>query len=192
MWNYCFEHADQVEHAHDNPLDEITLGEGGTSASAPLEEVPVEKPVTPKRIYWEVEGNPERKCGLDVDPRVEEEKEIKKEGKKEKSKGEIAYSWAVAMWSFCEASWSRRCSADAEENNEKETKEEKNKERKEKKTKKKDKVKESEELRKPNKTSKQERKSNFSDRSKTHFRDDSIGCTSVIGALLLFSVSCLS
>lgn len=86
-----------MEHAHDNPLDEITLGEGGTTESTPLEEIPAEKPVTPKKIYWEVEGAPEGKCALEVDPEAEEEKEIKKEGKKEKNKGEIAYSGAVAV-----------------------------------------------------------------------------------------------
>lgn len=157
---FCLEHVDQVEHAHDNPLDEITLGEGGTTAAKPLEEIPAEKPVTPKKIYWEVEGDPKGKCKQEVDPQVEEEKEIKKEGKKEKNKGEVEYSRAVAVWIFCEPPSSHLCFADAEENNGKETKEEKNKERKEKKTKKKDKVKESEELPKANKTSKQERKSN--------------------------------
>lgn len=86
-----------MEHAHDNPLDEITLGEGGMTANTPLEEMPAEKPVTPKKIYWEVEGDPEGKCGLEVDRQGEEEKEIKKEGKKEKNKGEIAYSRAVAV-----------------------------------------------------------------------------------------------
>lgn len=86
-WNIFFEHVDQVEHAHDNPLDEITLGEAGTTGNTPLDEIPAEKPVTPKKIYWEVEGDPEGKCELEVDPQMEEEKQIKKEGKKEKSKG---------------------------------------------------------------------------------------------------------
>lgn len=159
-WNIFSEHVDQVEHAHDNPLDEITLGEAGTTANTPLDEIPAEKPVSPKKIYWEVEGDPEGKCELEVDPQMEEEKQIKKEGKKEKNKGKIANSRAVAVRMFCEPSSSYCCFADAEENNGKETKEEKNKERKEKKTKKKDKVKESEELPKANKTSKKERKSN--------------------------------
>lgn len=96
MYNYG-EPADQVEHAHDNPLDEITLGEGGTTANTPLEEIPAEKPVTPKKIYWEFEGDPEGKRELEVDPQVEEEKQIKKEGKKEKNNGESANSEAFAV-----------------------------------------------------------------------------------------------
>lgn len=77
-----------MEHAHDNPLDEITLGEGGTVRNPPMEEIPAEKPVTPKKIYWEVEGDPESRCELKTDSPGEEEKPTQKEGKKEKNKGE--------------------------------------------------------------------------------------------------------
>ncbi|KAL7371684.1 hypothetical protein ABVT39_003395 [Epinephelus coioides] len=121
--------TDQVEHAHDNPLDEITLGECNMTASATLDEVPSENPITPKTMNLEVDKEPEGKCEVENDAQVEGKKPKKKEGKKEKAK-------------------------QAEQNDEKE----KDKEKKEKKTKKKDKVKESEDPQKTNKTTKQERK----------------------------------
>lgn len=85
---FCFVPSDQVEHAHDNPLDEITLGECGMITDMALEETPSEKPVTPKKIYWEVEGDLEGKCEVENDSQVEGKKVKKKEVKKEKAKGE--------------------------------------------------------------------------------------------------------
>ncbi|XP_070783429.1 tubby protein homolog [Enoplosus armatus] len=123
--------SDQVEHAHDNPLDEITLGECDVTASMTLDEMPSEKHVTPKKMNLEIDKEPE--CEVENDAQAEGKKTKKKEVKKEKAK-------------------------QTEQNDEKETEKEKDKEKKEKKTKKKDKVKESEDPQKPNKTTKQERK----------------------------------
>lgn len=78
--------GDQVEHAHDNPLDEITLGECDMTASMTLDEVLSEKPVTPKRMNLEVDKEPEVKCEVENDAQVEGKKTKKKEGKKEKAK----------------------------------------------------------------------------------------------------------
>ncbi|XP_041818903.1 tubby protein homolog [Chelmon rostratus] len=123
--------SDQVEHAHDNPLDEITLGEYDMTASMTLDEVSSEKPVTPKRMNLEIDKEPESKGEAEEDPQVEEKKTKKKDAKKEKAK-------------------------QMEQNDE--TEKEREKEKKEKKTKKKDKMKESDEPPKTNKTTKQERK----------------------------------
>ncbi|XP_047465039.1 tubby protein homolog isoform X2 [Mugil cephalus] len=70
--------TDQVEHAHDNPLDEITLGECEMTASMGLYETSPENPVTPKKMDLEVDKEPEVKC--------EEENDIQEEGKKTKKK----------------------------------------------------------------------------------------------------------
>ncbi|XP_059180842.1 tubby protein homolog isoform X2 [Centropristis striata] len=120
--------TDQVEHAHDNPLDEITLGECEITASMTLNEMPSENPGTPKKMNLEIDKEPEVKCEVEIDVQTEGKKTKKKEGKKEKAK-------------------------QTEQNND-----EKEMEKKEKKTKKKDKVKESEDPEKTNKTTKQERK----------------------------------
>ncbi|XP_051273981.1 tubby protein homolog isoform X1 [Dicentrarchus labrax] len=125
--------SDQVEHAHDNPLDEITLGECDMTANMMSDEMPSEKPVTPKRMDLEIDKEAEVKCEVENDAQVEGKKTKKKEVKKEKAK-------------------------QTEQNDEQETEQEKDKEKKEKKTKKKDKVKESEDPQKTNKTTKQERK----------------------------------
>lgn len=80
--------GDQVEHAHDNPLDEITLGEYDMTASMTLDEVSSEKPVTPKRMNLEIDKEPESKGEAEEDPQVEEKKTKKKDAKKEKAKRE--------------------------------------------------------------------------------------------------------
>ncbi|XP_056222242.1 tubby protein homolog isoform X2 [Seriola aureovittata] len=125
--------TDQVEHAHDNPLDEITLGECDMTASVTLEEMPSEKPLTPKKMNLDIDKEPEGKCVVEDDAQVEGKKTKKKDVKKEKAK-------------------------QVEQNKEKEKEKDRDKEKKEKKTKKKDKVKESEDTQKTNKTTKQERK----------------------------------
>ncbi|XP_044194513.1 tubby protein isoform X3 [Thunnus albacares] len=123
--------SDQVEYAHDNPLDEITLGECDLTATLTLDEMPSEKPVIPKKMNIEIDKEPEVKCEVENDPQAEGKKTKKKE-KKEQAK--------------------------LEQNDEKEKEKDKDKEKKEKKTKKKDKTKESEDTQKTNKTTKQERK----------------------------------
>ncbi|XP_007562723.1 tubby protein homolog [Poecilia formosa] len=105
--------SDQVEHAHDNPLDEITLGEGDVNVSSEPDETPPEKPVTPKTMDLEVDREPEVN-GKEENVAPEEVKKTKKKDvKKDKTKRV------------------------------EETEEELEKEKKEKKAKKKDKVKES-------------------------------------------------
>ncbi|XP_026206876.1 tubby protein homolog [Anabas testudineus] len=125
--------SDQVEHAHDNPVDEITLGECDMTASMTFVEMPSEKPVTPKKMNLEIDKEPEVKGDTENDAHVEGKKAKKKEMKKEKAKG-------------------------AGENEEKEKEKEKDVEKKEKKTKKKEKVKESADTQKTNKTTKQDQK----------------------------------
>ncbi|XP_039991888.1 histone-lysine N-methyltransferase, H3 lysine-79 specific-like [Xiphias gladius] len=87
--------SDQVEHAHDNPLDEITLGECDMTASMTLEEMPSEKPVTPKKMNLEIDKEPEVKCDVENDAQqltdfseVEESEEKEKEKDKDKEKKE--------------------------------------------------------------------------------------------------------
>ncbi|KAM4724660.1 uncharacterized protein FYW61_012983 [Anableps anableps] len=109
--------SDQVEHAHDNPLDEITLGEGDMKASLVPDKMPPEKTVTPKTMDLEVDQEPEVN-GKEENVALEEEKKTKKKDvKKDKAK--------------------------RVEETEEELEKEKEKEKKEKKAKKKDKVKES-------------------------------------------------
>lgn len=64
-WNLTFIPADQVEHAHDNPVDEITLGECNLTTSVTLEELPVEKPFSPKKMDLDIEEDSEVKCEED-------------------------------------------------------------------------------------------------------------------------------
>nr|CBN81290.1 Tubby-related protein 3 [Dicentrarchus labrax] len=78
--------SDQVEHAHDNPLDEITLGECDMTANMMSDEMPSEKPVTPKRMDLEIDKEAEVKCEVENDAQVEGKKTKKKEVKKEKAK----------------------------------------------------------------------------------------------------------
>ncbi|XP_008419927.1 tubby protein homolog isoform X1 [Poecilia reticulata] len=121
--------SDQVEHAHDNPLDEITLGEGDLNATSEPDEMPPEKPVTPKRMDLEVDREPEVN-GKEENVAPEEVKKTKKKDvKKDKTK--------------------------RVEETEEELEKEKEKEKKEEKAKKKDKVKESVDTQKK---SKQQRK----------------------------------
>ncbi|KAM6964227.1 tubby protein homolog [Tautogolabrus adspersus] len=122
--------TDQVEHAHDNPLDEITLGECDMTASTAIDVLPSEKLVSPKKMNLEVE-EPEVKSEVENDAQTEGTKTKKKEVKKEKAKQIVQIE-------------------------EKDT--EKDKEKKEKKTKKKEKVKEPDDQQKTSKTTKQERK----------------------------------
>ncbi|XP_006801098.1 tubby protein homolog [Neolamprologus brichardi] len=121
--------SDQVEHAHDNPLDVITLGEGDATANVELDEMPAEKPVVPKKMNLEIDREPEVKCEGATEAQVEGKKTKKKDVKKDKAK-------------------------QVEETEEK--KKEKDTEKKEKKTKKKGK--DSVDAPKTNKTTKQERK----------------------------------
>nr|XP_046232997.1 tubby protein isoform X2 [Scatophagus argus] len=144
--------SDQVEHAHDNPLDEITLGECDMTMNMTLDE-PLEKHVAPKKMNLEIDKEPEVKCEVESDAHVEEKKTRKKEVKKEKAK-------------------------QMEQTDEKDMEKEKYKEKK---AKKKDKVKESEDPQKTNKTTKQEQKNSTQEKEsvaevaspKKNKRDDS-------------------
>ncbi|XP_041671967.1 tubby protein homolog [Cheilinus undulatus] len=126
--------TDQVEHAHDNPLDEITLGECDLTSTTATNGPPSEKLIAPKKMNLEVDNELEVKSEVENDAQTEGKKTKKKEVKKDKAK-------------------------QTEENDEKEKEMDNNKEKREKKTKKKDKVKEPDEKQqKTNKTTKQERK----------------------------------
>lgn len=80
--------GDQVEHAHDNPVDEITLGECDMTATMTLDEMSSEKPVTSKRMNLEIDKEPEVKCEEEKDSQLEGKRTKKKEVKKEKAKRE--------------------------------------------------------------------------------------------------------
>ncbi|CAG5908399.1 unnamed protein product [Menidia menidia] len=125
--------SDQVEHAHDNPLDEITLGEDDMTSSLLSDEMPSEKPCTPKKMNLVVDSEPEVTLDRENEASTEGKKTKKKDMKKEKGKY-------------------------AEQLEEKGQEKEKDTEKKEKKIKKKDKVKESLDVQKTNKTTKQEHK----------------------------------
>lgn len=75
--------ADQVEHAHDNPLDEMTLGECDATETMILDEIPAGR-----KTNIETDEEPGMKSEGDNDPQVEAKKTKKKQGKKGKSKGE--------------------------------------------------------------------------------------------------------
>lgn len=73
--------VDQVEHAHDNPLDEITLGECDAMETMILDGIPAGR-------ERETDEEPGLKPEEENDLQVEAKKTKKKQGKKEKSKGE--------------------------------------------------------------------------------------------------------
>lgn len=77
---------DQVEHAHDNPLDVITLGEGDATANVELDEMPAEKPVVPKKMNLEIDREPEVKYEGANEAQAEGKKTKKKDVKKDKAK----------------------------------------------------------------------------------------------------------
>nr|XP_015818862.2 tubby-related protein 3 [Nothobranchius furzeri] len=124
--------SDQVEHAHDNPLDEIVLDDSRMNANMAPDNMPLEKPVTPKSMNLEVDREPEVSCDGDKEASTEVKKTKKKDLKSEKAK--------------------------QAEQNEEEVENNKDKAKKEKKNKKRDKVQESVDVQRTNKTTKQERK----------------------------------
>ncbi|XP_055006052.1 tubby protein [Boleophthalmus pectinirostris] len=71
--------TDQVEHAHDNPVDEITLGE----CDVP-EEISLEKLETMKTVNLEINKEMESKCKVEHDVPVENKKSKKKKEKDKK------------------------------------------------------------------------------------------------------------
>ncbi|XP_034427352.1 tubby protein homolog [Hippoglossus hippoglossus] len=135
--------SDQVEHAHDNPMDVITLGECNLTASETLEETPSEMPATPQKMNLETDKESELKCEGENDAQAEGKKTKKKDVKKEKAKR----------------------TTEVEQNDEKEKEKDKYHEKKEKKTKTKDKVKESEDSQKTNRTSKEPKKTQLQEAS---------------------------
>ncbi|CAG04375.1 unnamed protein product, partial [Tetraodon nigroviridis] len=73
--------CDQVEHAHDNPLDEITLGECDVTETVMIDEIPAGR-----KTNVETDEEPEVKSEGEDDPQEEEKKTRKKQGKKDKPK----------------------------------------------------------------------------------------------------------
>lgn len=88
----CVFPGDQVEHAHDNPLDEITLGESDVTATMTLDEMTSEKPLKSKRMNLEIDKEPEGKCEVEKDSQLEGKKTMKKEAKKDEDKRENVQS----------------------------------------------------------------------------------------------------
>lgn len=103
--------GDQVEHAHDNPVDEITLGESDTMPTMLSDEVPSEKLVTPKKMNLDIDKEPKVKCEAEKDSQAEGKKAKKKEGKKEKAKRENAQSYVLYsnVDGCSELSWTCLC-----------------------------------------------------------------------------------
>lgn len=91
--------GDQVEHAHDNPLDEITLGECDMTATFTLDEVPSERPVTPKKMNLEIDKEPDVTCEVENDAEVKGKKTKKKE-KKEQAKRKNMKIYTCVFWGF--------------------------------------------------------------------------------------------
>lgn len=65
------------------------MGECDMTASMMLDEMPSEKPVTPKKMNLEIDKEPEVKCDMENDAHVEGKKAKKKVVKKEKAKRKI-------------------------------------------------------------------------------------------------------
>ncbi|KAI4807785.1 hypothetical protein KUCAC02_027570 [Chaenocephalus aceratus] len=76
--------TDQVEHAHDNPLDEIMLGEDNTTATMKFDEVPSQIPNTPKKVNLEIYKEPEVKC--EVENNTQDPQKTTKTTKQERKK----------------------------------------------------------------------------------------------------------
>ncbi|KAM8876603.1 LOW QUALITY PROTEIN: uncharacterized protein ACB058_002784 [Synchiropus picturatus] len=141
---------DQVEHAHDNPLDEITLGECEPMATMILEEICA---ATPRNMNFDIdqeedgeEEEEEELVMVDKEASQHGKKAKKKDLKKERSKGKTA----------------------------EEQSDEREKPKKEKKTKKKDKGKESDDSQATKKTKKQAR-TKKSNKEASHDVDRSVG-----------------
>ncbi|XP_010887171.2 tubby protein homolog [Esox lucius] len=113
-----------AEEAHDNPLEEITLGELSIQSNDARDGTAPEKPIITKTIDLEIDSQPEPK----PNPENEGPTEVRKKEKKEK-KGLTKKAHVGEL------------EQNEDEGNEKEEEAEKEKEKKEKKTKKKDKVK---------------------------------------------------
>ncbi|CAL8305076.1 unnamed protein product [Lota lota] len=78
----------QVEHAHDNPLEEISLGSHGITTTMTSDERPLERPPSAPRT-WNLEGDREAGLTQEVEEdegQVEEKNMKKKVGKKAKGK----------------------------------------------------------------------------------------------------------
>ncbi|KAM9817703.1 uncharacterized protein ACB057_003013 [Neosynchiropus ocellatus] len=141
---------DQVEHAHDNPLDEITLGECEPMATMILEEIYAEKSAAPKNMNFDIdkcedEEEEEELVKVDKEASQHGKKAKKKDLKKERSKGK-----------------------------KEEQSDEREKPKKEKKTKKKDKGKESDDSQATKKTKKQAR-TKKSNKEASHDAEKSVG-----------------
>ncbi|XP_028989970.1 tubby protein homolog [Betta splendens] len=74
--------TDQVEHAHDNPVDEITLDESDVTAGVMSEDLAPERPVTPKTMDLGVDNEAEVTCDGGGDAHVEGKKTKKKDVKR--------------------------------------------------------------------------------------------------------------
>lgn len=100
----CFYPGDQVEHALDNPLDEITLGECDMTPNMMVEEDPQGKPATPKKMNLDIDKEPEVKFAMgDDDAQLEGKKAKKKDGKKDKAKRKtcVCNFWALGGLEHC-------------------------------------------------------------------------------------------
>lgn len=73
----------QVEYAHDNPLEEISLGESGVTTTMTSDEAPPERPKGPRTMDLDIEEEPEPKSDTENQD-GEDGKKIKKKGEKER------------------------------------------------------------------------------------------------------------
>lgn len=90
-------------------MDEITLGECDMTSTTTLDEMPSEKPVTPKRMNLGLDKEPEAKCEVEKDCQAEGKKAKKKEVKKEKAKRENIQSRMLYSNVHVCSVWSGTC-----------------------------------------------------------------------------------
>lgn len=87
---------DQVEHAHDNPLDEITLGECDVTETVAIDEIPAGR-----ETNVETDEEPGLKSEGENSPQGQDKKTRKKHGKKDKFKGERNVKPKTLLYCFC-------------------------------------------------------------------------------------------
>lgn len=95
---FWFVPVDQVEHAHDNPLDEITLGECDLTASTEVTVPSSDKLTAPKTLNLEVDRELMVRSEVEDDAQVEGKKTKKKDVKKEKAKGKEHFHILVDLF----------------------------------------------------------------------------------------------
>ncbi|XP_034049884.1 tubby protein [Thalassophryne amazonica] len=77
--------SDQIEHGHDNPLEEITLGECDVTTTL-SDKFLLEKSVTPKTMNLDIENDPDPKCEVENDAQMTQDNGPETESEVEEAK----------------------------------------------------------------------------------------------------------